>query len=472
MYTDHVARVRSLQAQLEANRARNLPIRIQRSATNSTREQGDVGEEILKLDFTAFTQVLYIDTERNYVDVEPGVSMDVLLDATLALQRMPEVVPEFPGITAGGAAQGGALESSSFRYGQFNDRVLEYELLLADGTIVIARPDNEYADLYWGVATSYGSLALITRMRLRLIEAKPYVRIQVQVHASGGQAASELFAKAETGHADFLEGIIYGPHEAVTITGTFVEEPQAIVARFLRNIDPWYYRFIRVRAMASSATAVIPIRDYLFRYDKGAFWMGEYLFPIFHLRSNALTRFFFAPFLRTRKLYDGLHALNLRKEFVIQDFYVSRAHVPDVLALNAQELGIYPVWLCPIRSTPAPQKLSSHYRPEETMLLNIGIYGKPRAIHAIDATRKLESLIASTHERKMLYAQTYWGSTQFWELYDHVWYQTLREKYAARLLPDLWTKVHSSAHIEKPRIARGVTQLLLESLRGKNVHWK
>ena len=49
--------------------------------------------------------------------VEPNVPMDTLVRETLRYGLLPPVVPEFPGITAGGGFAGTAAESGSFKYG-------------------------------------------------------------------------------------------------------------------------------------------------------------------------------------------------------------------------------------------------------------------------------------------------------------------------------------------------------------------
>ena len=200
--------------------------------------------------------------------------------------------------------------------------------------------------------------------------------------------------------------------------------------------------------------------------------MGEYLFPVFNISSNAFTRFLFAPFLRTRKLYDGLHALNVQHEYVIQDFYMDWNNVGNFLDRNSTGAQIYPVWLCPIKATTAPQKFSSHYRYAEQILLNVGLYGIPTSHSAVDTTRELERSILNTVDRKMLYAQTFWTEKEFWQKYDRAWYANLREKYQAPLLRDIWTKIYTPNKALKSRVAQGILRMLWETIQGKNVKWK
>src|ERR1044072_7781859 len=70
---------------------------------------------------------------------------------------MPMVVPQLKTITLGGAIAGLGIESSSFRNGMPHESVLEMEILTGDGQIVVARPDNEHAELFHAFPNSYGT---------------------------------------------------------------------------------------------------------------------------------------------------------------------------------------------------------------------------------------------------------------------------------------------------------------------------
>ena len=94
-------------------------------------------------------------------------SMEVLVDTLLPLGLVPAVVPEFKGITVGGAVQGLAAESSSAKYGFVHDSVIEFDALLANGTrVTCSRTRN--AELFRAVPGSFGSLATVSYTHLTL----------------------------------------------------------------------------------------------------------------------------------------------------------------------------------------------------------------------------------------------------------------------------------------------------------------
>ena len=57
---------------------------------------------------------------------------------------------------AGGYSQGGGHSALASRYGLAADQVLEWEVIDGNGNLVVARRDNEYADLYWALAGGGG----------------------------------------------------------------------------------------------------------------------------------------------------------------------------------------------------------------------------------------------------------------------------------------------------------------------------
>ena len=49
------------------------------------------------------------------------------------------------------------------------------------GDVVVATGDNEHRDLFYNVPWSHGTLAFLVSVTLRMVPAKPWVRLQYQV---------------------------------------------------------------------------------------------------------------------------------------------------------------------------------------------------------------------------------------------------------------------------------------------------
>ena len=170
----HKATIAAIEASVRSLSEVQQPFRIYHGSTNSTRDSQRRLDSAV--DTSKLNHVLRIDKETKTVIVEPNVPMDALLQATLEHDLVPLVVMEFPGITAGGGFSGTSGESSSFRYGFFDGTVNWIEIVLANGTVTRASR-TEKPDLFWGAASSFGTLGVVTLLEVRLREATKYVEL-------------------------------------------------------------------------------------------------------------------------------------------------------------------------------------------------------------------------------------------------------------------------------------------------------
>ena len=91
---------------------------------------------------------------------------------------MPLVVPQLKTITLGGAVTGLGIESSSFRNGLPHESVREIEILTGAGEVVVARADNEHADLFRAFPNSYGTLGYALRLEIELEPVHRFVQLR------------------------------------------------------------------------------------------------------------------------------------------------------------------------------------------------------------------------------------------------------------------------------------------------------
>ena len=267
------------------------PFRIYHGSTNSTR-QSQLGQ-YQKIDTSKLNHVLSVDANAKTAWVEPNVPMDSLVEATLPHGLIPPVIMEFPGITAGGGFSGTAGESSSFRYGFFDRTVIAIEMVLANGEkIQASRTEN--SDLFYGAASSFGTLGVITLLQLQLIEAKAYVELTYHPVNSVLEAVKTIEETTEDTSNDYLDGILFSKDSGVILSGRLTNTPKAGVKiqTFTRATDPWFYihveRTMKMHRGFDTVTEAIPLVDYLFRYDRGGFWVGKYAFRYFLTPLTAL----------------------------------------------------------------------------------------------------------------------------------------------------------------------------------------
>ncbi|HEX7041614.1 MAG TPA: FAD-binding oxidoreductase [Patescibacteria group bacterium] len=446
-------------------------LRFYHGSTNSTRDQS-TNDKYYFIDISNFNDVLEVNTEHKYALVEPNVPMDKLVKATLEYGLMPPVVMEFPGITAGGAVNGATLEASSYKFGQFNDNCVEYEIVLGNGEIIHAT-EKEYNDIFYGISGSYGSLGLLTLVKLKLIPSMPYVKTVFSFSGDYSNTLNRLTQETKKAESDFLDAIVFGKNDGVVIKGYLHPKKDENLETFSKATDKWFYeRAQKVSKDKTEYEEIIPIVDFLFRYNRGAYWMGEYTFPLLHLPDNKITKTILNPFMNTRKLYDGLHDLNASQDYFIQDFYCPLENSLKFMQESEEKLNIFPIWLCPMKPTKTAQKLSPSYIDTD-LIIDIGIWGQSKKYlkSIIQLNRYFESYAKKVMARKMLYAHAYYSKEEFWEIYDRDWYHNLRKKYhSEEIFPDVWEKTHVENKRYQEHFWKGIWQLLKETLKGKNLN--
>ncbi|KAI0602141.1 FAD binding domain-containing protein [Biscogniauxia sp. FL1348] len=503
----HRQAVRLIAATVRSYFERSEPYRIFHGSTNSTRPSHLKSGQRL-VDISALSNVLEVDTSKLTALVEPNVPMDRLVESTLRHGLVPPVVMEFPGITAGGGFAGTAGESSSFRHGYFDETLEGVEMVLPDGEVVFARPgpDDKYADLFRGAAGAVGTLGVTTLLELRLVKAKRFVRTTYRRTNTVAEAVRAIRQETANEDNDYVDGILFSKDHGVVISGHMTDDlpPGYKVQTFSRAWDPWFYMHAQsiteplpssVHSTTISAapnhspegwsegyvTEYIPLAEYLFRYDRGGFWVGQAAFDYF--RPVPFTRFFrwfLDDFLHTRMLYRALHGSGESARFVVQDLGIPYESAQAFVDYTAAELGIWPLWLCPLK-TPAGPTFHPHLRLKkrtdkiidnneassssssssssddggnheaEVMttepageMLNFGVWGWGPADRRefVRVNRELEAKVDALGGLKWLYAHTYYDEDEFWRTYgNRGWYEALRRKYGAASLPSVYDKV-------------------------------
>jgi FAD/FMN-containing dehydrogenase len=429
--------VRSLRAANEAG-----PLRLDKGTSNLFRDRAAAPRR--RLDVRSLNHVLEVDAAAGWVDAEAMTPYATLADATLAQGAMPCVVPQLKSITLGGAVAGVGIESSSFRHGLVHDSVLELEVLLADGSVVLARPDNEHRDLFLGFPNSYGTLGYALRVKARTLPVRPFVRLE-HVHHSDAEAFFGNVAAVCASPADFVDAVVFGPREMVTTVGRFVDAaPYASDYTFERI----YYRSLRDRD-----EDYLSVRDYLWRWDTDWFWCSKNLYaqnPVVRrlLGRGRLNSIFYAKVMRWNSRIGITRSLDRlagrHPESVIQDVDIPIEHAPEFLDFFLREIGILPVWICPFRAADPAAKWSLFPTRSDTLYVNFGFWDVVRAREAHPAghfNRLVERKVAALGGIKSLYSDSYFPRDEFRALYGGAAYDTLKSRYDPEgRLPGLYEK--------------------------------
>ena len=140
---------------------------------------------------------------------------DALADATLAHGVMPAWCRSSS--RSRSAARSPAWASRPRRSGTAwcTRRCSSWTCSSATARVVAARPDNEHRDLFFGFPNSYGTLGYALRVKARTVPVKPFVRLEHLPFATPEALLRQLAASLRSARADFVDGVVFGPHEMV-----------------------------------------------------------------------------------------------------------------------------------------------------------------------------------------------------------------------------------------------------------------
>ncbi|KAL7626160.1 hypothetical protein AAE478_002930 [Parahypoxylon ruwenzoriense] len=470
----HNDAVASISKRLQQFYARREPFKVYHGATNSTRTSEKNRDNTVNT--SELNRVLEIDNVKKTALVEPNVSMDKLVEATVGSGLVPLVVMEFPGITVGGGFSGSAGESSSCRHGPFDSTVNWIEIVLPNGEIARASK-TEKPDLFWGAASAFGTVGIVTLFEVQLRDAKSFVELTHYPAASFTDARSKIQDEVADPAVEFVDAIAFSSKSFVVCSGRLVDAVPAgsKPRRYLRRRDPWFYLDVQKMAQKARKPVVdyVPLLDYLFRWDRGGFWVARYAFKYFFTPFNRITRSFLDSFMHARVMYHALHKSGLSDTYIIQDVGVSYDAADGFYRWVHQTLNIYPIWLCPIRvRRDAPDSahgLHADFAEPEgpEFMLNFGIWGPgPRDYgELVRLNRGIEHELHELGGKKTLYAQAYYTEEEFWQTYDRPAYDSVRTKYHASHLPSVYDKVKVDENAKRKAIEGSRMPVALRTVR-------
>jgi delta24-sterol reductase len=440
MQSSHAQKVARISRHVTRFYINKTPFKVFHGSTNSTRVLQFKKDELV--DISDLNKILSIDTDNLRVHVEPNVPMDRLVRATLKHGLIPPVVMEFPGITVGGAIQGNGGESSSFKWGAFNQTVVSHEIVVGNGDIFHTSAINQ-TDLFYGVPGTAGTVGILTAAEIDLIPAKKYVVLEYFVVRSFDEAQRTLGVHGRDKKNDFIDGIMFAKDHGVVIVGRLSNRVVQHVEHFRRARDEWYYLHVEssLAEHPKGWRETVPLEEYLFRYDRGAFWVGRFAFDMFKVPYTRLMRLVLNPILNTRKLYQALQESGQSQLHIVQDLVLPVKNFTTFCNFLDQELETYPLWLCPMRvDNQATFQLNNL---QAVSIINVGVWGAGLSSYEIfvEKNRAIERRVLELGGKKWSYAYSFFTKKEFWSMYDQKAYTNLRKKYHSSNLPTIHDKI-------------------------------
>ena len=88
------------------------------------------------------------------------------------------VTLEIGDATLGGLAFGVGMTTYSHKVGLYQEAIVSYEVVTADGKVITVTDSNEHSDLYYCLPWSHGTLGFLVGLTLKIVKVKPYVHMQ------------------------------------------------------------------------------------------------------------------------------------------------------------------------------------------------------------------------------------------------------------------------------------------------------
>ena len=400
------------------------PVRLAKATSNLFRPRAAATSG---LDVSGLTGVLDVDPHSRTAEVQGMCTYEDLVAATLAHGLIPLVVPQLRTITLGGAVTGLGIESTSFRHGLPHESVLEMDVLTGAGEVVTTRPGDDLFDTF---PNSYGSLGYAIRLRISLEAVPSYVALRHVRFDDASLLAKTVDAVVASGEydgirVDAIDGVAFGPGEYYLSLATWTDRSSSHAAG--RPSD-YTGEQIFFRSIQQRQSDLLTIEDYLWRWDTDWFWCSgafglhrplvRRLWPRRWRRSDVYHRLVGLD--RRLGLVDRLdrRAGRAQRERVIQDVEVPVERLEEFLDWFDEEIGMRPVWLCPLRSR---RNWPTYPLQPDHTYVNVGFWGTVHVGPDADrgpCNRAIEQKVHELGGHKSLYSEAFYDRETFDRLYD------------------------------------------------------
>jgi glycolate oxidase len=263
--------------------------------------------------FARMNRILEIDLENERAVVQPGV---VNLDITLAIQNQGYFYAPDPSsqraCTIGGNVAENAGGPHTLAYGVTTNHVLGLEIVLPDGTVVNTggkAPDAPGYDLTGLLTGSEGTMALVTRITVRLMRKPELVKTLLAIYDSAedcGRTVAEITARAITPVAiEMLDGVMLRMVEEATHAG-FPMDAAAVLLIELEGLRETVEEQVgQIQAACNACHArefrvaqSAEERELLWKGRKNAFGAVGRVSPTYYVQDGVVPRTQIAPTLR------------------------------------------------------------------------------------------------------------------------------------------------------------------------------
>jgi FAD/FMN-containing dehydrogenase len=301
------------------------------------------------------------------------------------------------------------------------------DVLTGSGDVVTTKPGDELFDAF---PNSYGSLGYAVRLAIELERVPAYVALR-HVRFDSAEDLAEAVARVvaertwEGEVVDALDGVAFAPGDLRLTMARWTSESGPTSDYAGRQV---YWRSVHERT-----TDRLTMHDYLWRWDTDWFWCSRAFGA-----QHPLVRRAWPRRLRRSDVYWRLVALDRRwhvadrldrragrpqAERVVQDVEIPVERLAEFLTWFDAEVGMRPVWLCPLRlrRQDAERPWPTYPLTRGTTYVNVGFWGNvPVGPEAAQwpRNRAIERRVTELGGHKSLYSDAFYDRETFDALYD------------------------------------------------------
>ncbi|WP_242493733.1 LLM class flavin-dependent oxidoreductase [Sanguibacter massiliensis] len=234
-----------------ARRQPHLPLGIRSGGHGISGRSTNAGGIVL--DLGKMRKVEVIDSEARLVRVQPGARwMDVARE--IGPRGWAISSGDFGGVGVGGLATAGGIGFLGREHGLTIDHVREVEMVLADGSVVVAN-DSQHTELFWGVRGAGANLGVVTSF---VLEAREVGELGWGTLTQDAEDTADFLARwgayVQDAPRDTTSFLLMGrpragqPRVVQTMTMVDSSDPDTIVERLqpIAAISPLYGQDVRL----------------------------------------------------------------------------------------------------------------------------------------------------------------------------------------------------------------------------------
>ena len=379
-----------------------------------------------KLDLSSLTDIIDIDYINNTAIVEGNISVSKILNQLMKQNYILTIPIDLYHLTISGLISGVGGGCTSFKHGFFHESVIEFDMILADGTLkTCSKTKNK--ELFYAIPNSLGTLGYLTKVKLAIQKAKPYVKLVYKRYNSSKQYFKDLISLTKKGNStevdyDYLEGTILSPTHLVILIGYNVDNisnPSKIYSK-----TDIFWKLIQDKNVD---TTYFTLYDYMWRWDRDLYYTTMETPSIL---CNKTLRTMIPKNLMKSTIYRKIAKMIKTEHNALDcnDIFIPFENVELFFDWFVTHYQLYPIYICPSISHENYTLWSSCGVIDFGIGYGVNIKHKQRPKNLLTI---LENKMLELEGRKLLYTKIKVDENTMWKFFktNPSKYYQLKKKY-------------------------------------------